>query len=242
MKKLACLFILATLLLSNCKKEIVLDEVGIVMSKVKYTCKGISNATFFKAKVGDEDMCISLDSTNPAARPVVGIGPSLVGASLGKQKNMLVYFYPDRGYASYKPIFIIDGPSDNESYKLSDIEIYDKYLKQGVEYPIKSVLDRDNKKFTVTLEIDEVHTGAGGCSLCSSGRIYFSTSESGEQAANAKLVFDQVERLETATSVTYNVQGHFNCRLFRWMAPQFDGVFYREVKDAEFKYSVSAKK
>ncbi len=225
MKKTAILALAFSLTFWACQKDlVVVDEYGLAMSKVKYECTGIKDSIFFQANMGNSQFCMS--SEKIAARAVAGVDL--------RSNNFEVYFYSTRGDVNYQPIIIFESPkliSGLKPYEICDIQ-----LKQGISNPIRGFSDNVSSKFNVTFKVDEYPQ-----MKLQSGSIYTATSSAGVQLSSAAIVFDEVVRTESVNSVQYDVKGHFNCKLYKYVGA-VKVEFFNDLSDAQFKFSIDAAK
>lgn len=225
MKKTAILALAFSFSFWACQKDsVTVSEYDLAMSKVKFECTGIKDSIFFQANMGNSQVCMSSDKI--AAKASAGVNLNL--------NYFAVYFYSTRGDISYQPIIKLEGPKVKSGFKA--YEICDLQLKQGVSNPIRGFSENDSTNFNVIFEVDEVPKVK-----LESGTIYTATSSAGIQLRTAAIIFDEVIRTESINSVHYDVKGHFNCKLYKYVgAPKVE--FFNDLSDAQFKFSIDAAK
>jgi hypothetical protein len=225
MKKLILILSIVSMYLS-CEKEDVKDDFDLAVEKVNLDCTDNKDSIFFQANINNKNYCMSFDKF--PARPL-GVVDSAFN-------NFIIRFYSTRGDSSYKPIFIIQSPSLKT--KASEVMICDEFLRKGVIFPLSALNDTLTNKFKITLEI-YVWDKTPSLGSFNSGSSYNANTNSGNQLTNANILFDDVVRTEKLSQVTYDVKGHFNCKLYK---EGLKGALVWDVQNAQFKFSIDAKK
>jgi hypothetical protein len=233
MKNSIILSFFSILMFLSCQKqENIRDEFGEAMSKAQYSCSnGSIDSIFFQGSLGNKSFCMISSAENPAARASTGV-------TMLADKSIAVYFYTTRGDVSYVPIIMLEGPSRLEAK--SEVEICDEQLKKGASFPIESSTDKTKSKFSVTLQVRGEGFNVPGTGTSYS--LHNATSVSGKQAESAKVIFDDVERIESNSTVTYNVKGRLSCTLYRAGLKDGNMPIFENLNDVKFKFSIDAKK
>jgi len=215
----------------TCRKDD--DDFAIGMSQVKFECNAF-DSIFFQATIGQDFFCMS---TKDAGATAYG-APALYLFDLGTRidtlsKSVLIVFQSANSYDSFKPIIKIESPRRFQNLSLSDVEMFDEFIREG-SGKIRSVGDSDSLSYNLTMEVFGKKTlGVNETPL------YISDSKTGTQKSTSEIVFEEVLRTEDNVNVKYQVKGHFDCKLYQTSGTQSTiGDFYKELKNAKFEFFV----
>jgi hypothetical protein len=204
----------------SCKKTVVLDDFDTAMAKVNFDCTGNPDSVFLQSKINGKDFCMSTDKED-------GFISSSINRSSG---NFSVQFSTGNNGGKVRPTFKMESPS--AFARLSEVVLCDTLLKKGASYAIRSFNDPSGTKFNLSVKVEDWQIIQEPA---------LSQTSSGDQDANANIVFDDVVKMEAVKTVTYKVKGHFNCKLYKDQG-QTRGDLVWDMQNAQFKFSIVATK